>query len=1254
MAEGFEVPAGTVVLETAVDMEGLERDMKRGVRPRAERIGEESGSAFGEGFGKGADAMEAAGEALEDVGKGADKAGGKVSDAKHAVESMTEEAGTAEKATGGLAAVLIGSLSKGATRAFTKITHLTELGIMALGSATSDVGKKMQRASQDMKHFDDTTRVAGKTVETTGDAVHGLSQALHTLKLVLTVGTIGTMVKAIDVASDFEETFNKIETAIPKTGESLTVLRSKLSALSSDTGIAAETINETYFKTITRMPRLQNDAAKALELTRTAAEAEATGFTTATQAIETYEAVLQGFQLDAENAEEISSKLFKTQELAGVTFDKIAQNIGDVAATSEALGGEFEDLLAIYATLVPTGQSVSEVTTQMQGVIQGLIKPTGQYAKAAERMGVEMGASAVRSKGLLTVIEDILEVTEGRPEAIAQLFGRREARTALIALADRLETLKQRHNEVSDAQGEHAETFQEMNQQVGKLGGRIKQDLLDALRQFGFGLREGMGFPAIWTLKQIRNLTAGLADWADRAVQNIDRVDEAVESAGGLMSLLTVEGMGAFGAAMQRQREIGGGEEAEPVPFPQGPEPGGEIERPGIPLSAEFHRRGIEAEETRRKVEAFREFLETGNEEAYQRRLDAIQRKVNQLVEERVRLMKQHGAEAEEIQKLIELYDTSVGRIDILSDEFAGLEESVRRVAEEMGAMPDDSILPEGFEDEGELRAAAEDMESTVGRLHGRLQQLREEGASQEQIYREMSAAMAEADVSMEDLQDSSLGLARILVRDLGSMFPIWAGWAEGAEDASDETEGLKGELQEVASLAQGVLNVVDAMGELDRQTRQTLRGVVDLANSLEQTAKEGESGFLGTGLTTGGFMGAVGAGVSILSGIFGGSQAEQEYKEHLQDLNEALRELENSVEAVKNALGDLTGREIAEVREFFNSLQSRIEQGFQAFELEGVEGGFAVGTAGGFFAEMERMGLSFRDLERVAEATGIEIDALRTAFEGGEARIADMEAEMRKLQDAVQQLQIDRLTESFAGQLDMLEQRFEIMDIEDSADQLERLRELFLEFTDLPEEMERALAGADLSTAEGRRQFESVVQQLFEMIASGEIEPEQLGDLTVDQFRDMLSKMEGLTDDLDEAGAEGETTGFQQVSRIQEVTADQMLGTLTTISFIADQQLTVQRAILAALDPDADLGNVAGGVASRAGVGGGGELSVTIKDLIVESPPLPGDVDSPAAARRYGRAQGQGVAEGISERLADEHLDFEQSQGRRTTSGGS
>lgn len=1286
MASEFEVPAGTVVMETAVDMKGVERDLKKLDRMGVE-AGKRAGEGFSGGFGEGADQASQSADGLRErlkrLSEGAKQAERDMESADEKVDEFSESAETAGKSGAGLAAILGSKLATGARKALSGVVGLAEIGVDLLAQGMGNLGRQLQERSDEMEHFGAVAEGTGRILEGTAHAVEQVARSLTILRFTIGAVILGTMAKGVREAQRFQETFAAIDNLIPQSGDALNHLRTEISELSAETGVAAEVINQTYLKALQRMPRLAQDSEKALKLVRTAIEAHSTGFTDAKTAVEAYEAVLQGFNLEAEEAESISDKLFRTQQLAGTQFDRIAASVGDVASLTDALGGEFEDLLGIYATLVPTGQSVAQVNTQVRAAIQGIINPTDQAREAAKKYGVDLSAAAVRAKGLNTVLAEIIEVAEGQPEVIAEMFGRQEAVTLLVTLADRLDTLRERTEQVSNASGTHQDVVEDLNERVSRQVELLKQDWIDSLRQLGFTLRDVFDQPILLAIKAAGLLTDGLTA-VFNAVGDVIRVVDSLEDA--FEQIVTVSFWrkiinGDFRGALDQisdelqeirdirsgieetlgrpgftagGRRIGGGPDvgerfarreavarelnrqiqemvAEGMRWTEAVKEAREaierqrpIERPALPTSPEFSEDRIR--EMKRAGQVRAALADT--EEEYQEILHQTQLRVNRLVKAEVARLRQAGVEEEQLATLTSMYDRQAAQLERTRDAYRSLADLPKGVLSElfMEGLDEDlgaqiSRRMEELTPEIDLGGVRQRVMAAVRELDDVLS---DTSLTAEERMKAVVEVMDRFGITVEDLRDAGMGA-------FADMTAEATRFEKKQEELDEDTKKLIDDLDQFASVARGIIDVADAMGELDSETRQTLQSVVSLAEAGKQIA----SGNILSGVVQG-----AGALANILSSAFG---EDPRIAEERNELVNQLEELNQNFGELAAALRGVPGDIIAGFQEVMSGLDLTGE------EAEGLD--LARGVTGDvedLRRRMDALGLTVSDLERLADSLGISLDALIKALKGGEVSAEELRDELHALQQAMNEVALTRLFETFRGQMEMLRLELELFDIDDPVEKLERMRSLFLEFVDLPAELEKELAAIDLSTEEGRQRFQALLQEIFRQLQAGEIEAAELGELSLDEFLRQLQELESTAEEASRAGEDGTTESFQIFRGVTEVTANRLEGTLISLSITAEKQLAELVAIRQAVAGDSggppSTNHVPAPPPPSAVEGGttvhrSGDLSVSVGPIHVE-----GGVEEP---ERVARQISDATVRELDRRLGRLQQDRRRSQGR-------
>lgn len=164
------------------------------------------------------------------------------------------------------------------------------------------------------------------------------------------------------------------------------------------------------------------DAEQATTLLDTAARAATAGLTTVNAAAKPLIAVLQGYGLGVEKATEVSDKLFVGVTQGIFSFEELSTQIGDNVPLAHALGVSLDDLVTSYIVLTKQGNSLSESTTQLNGVMNALLKPSDKLTELLQKMGFASGEDILAAKGLIGTVKALQEQFNLTDSQLAELF----------------------------------------------------------------------------------------------------------------------------------------------------------------------------------------------------------------------------------------------------------------------------------------------------------------------------------------------------------------------------------------------------------------------------------------------------------------------------------------------------------------------------------------------------------------------------------------------------------------------------------------------------------------------------------------------------------------------------------------------------------------------------------------------------------------------------------------------------------------
>ena len=177
--------------------------------------------------------------------------------------------------------------------------------------------------------------------------------------------------------------------------------------------------------------------AAGLEVLRASGIAAVAGLTDTATAAQVVAGSLNAYGLSAGSASAVSDTLFQTVNLGVLQFSDLAQGLGQVTGAAAASKVPLEDVGAAIATLTRAGSVPAEAFTSLNQVMAQIIQPGDAMAATLKSLGYQSGASALATKGLHGVIEQLRQSTGGSAEQVTRLFTDvRAARGALLLMTD--------------------------------------------------------------------------------------------------------------------------------------------------------------------------------------------------------------------------------------------------------------------------------------------------------------------------------------------------------------------------------------------------------------------------------------------------------------------------------------------------------------------------------------------------------------------------------------------------------------------------------------------------------------------------------------------------------------------------------------------------------------------------------------------------------------------------------------------------
>lgn len=261
------------------------------------------------------------------------------------------------------------------------------------------------------------------------------------------VGTrnfIGNMQDASAQLQVLAGKLNEIKDSAFAAFQELDIARKKLSTISDDAN--------GLVKALEKVGRENGNQATTAQLAGAAYEVQSAGFSKTADTAKILEASLRGsvggfsnvttvskaaisvlnaYGLSADQAAATVDKFTAVQQSGLITVDQYASQISRVAPVAAAAGVSLDQLNGFIATATASGVPVESTFAGLRQALASTIKPSSEATQEAERLGIQFGATALRTKGLNGILADVAKSGKATGDTFSKLFGSIEAVAAI-------------------------------------------------------------------------------------------------------------------------------------------------------------------------------------------------------------------------------------------------------------------------------------------------------------------------------------------------------------------------------------------------------------------------------------------------------------------------------------------------------------------------------------------------------------------------------------------------------------------------------------------------------------------------------------------------------------------------------------------------------------------------------------------------------------------------------------------------------
>ena len=264
----------------------------------------------------------------------------------------------------------------------------------------------------------------------------------------------------------------------------ISAISDELDAVRREFGITGAEATKGYYDIISAGA---SQGAEAMGQLTAATKLAKAGNTDLAAAIDVVTSGMNIFGDNGETATSIVDQLFLAVKYGKTTVEELGKTFGYVAPVIDAAGLSMADYAASMATVTAGGIATKQATTGLKAVLSNLIKVTPKAAKKAKELGLDFGVSALKAKGLVGVMQDIADATQGDVTELGYLFDSIEAINAVAVLTSNtgLKSLERNFNAMSDSAGTTEEALAKVKKTASYNFGKFNQGLSIMSRSIG-------------------------------------------------------------------------------------------------------------------------------------------------------------------------------------------------------------------------------------------------------------------------------------------------------------------------------------------------------------------------------------------------------------------------------------------------------------------------------------------------------------------------------------------------------------------------------------------------------------------------------------------------------------------------------------------------------------------------------------------------------------------------------------------------
>ena len=307
--------------------------------------------------------------------------------------------------------------------------------------------------------------------------------------------------QAIRKYTEFEKNLANVRTMLTeKTDLYIESYRKGIQDIAIEFGQATDVLSKGLYDLLSAGAAAQD----GLDLLRVAAKAAVGGVTDTATSVDALTSVINSYQIQGRHAAAVTDLMFTAVRRGKLTYEQLANGIGNVALAGVNARVMLHELLAAISTITYSGLPAERSFTALRAALMAFQAPSRDAAKIASQYGIRMGSAAIETMGLAKAIQQLRRVPG---DLLVKMFPKRSS-TAILAMLNNMDRLKEDLIEMKGAAGAAEIAFQKLAQTPWFRMQRLQQVFQMLLIRIGEALMPLLEELSVWFLENKDSVAA--------------------------------------------------------------------------------------------------------------------------------------------------------------------------------------------------------------------------------------------------------------------------------------------------------------------------------------------------------------------------------------------------------------------------------------------------------------------------------------------------------------------------------------------------------------------------------------------------------------------------------------------------------------------------------------------------------------------------------------------------------------------------